>query len=263
MMAKPTEGMHLLPAFATVPEANRIYHCDALTLLRAMPDESVDIVVTSPPYNLQWKTSANMGLFQGSSWVEEFTNGYSGYGDNQPEDQYQAWLQSIVRECLRVSRGLVWINHKTRYRDGAAIHPLQFLPFPVWSEVVWDRGGSMTLNSRRFAPSHEFVYGFGRPHYWRDTSNTLMSVWRIVPVNRDDGHPCPYPESLVERLITASCPLGGIVCDPFIGSGTTAAVAQRLQCQYIGCDTSWEYTQLARKRTEQPYTMPMFAELTA
>jgi site-specific DNA-methyltransferase (adenine-specific) len=240
---------------------NYVYHARAESLLRWLPDNSVDIVVTSPPYNVDWqvKNGQGRGMMKGSRWVENFSEGYENYSDKQPEDAYQNWLRIIVGECLRVSRGLVWVNHKTRYRMGEGIHPLSFLRFPFWAEVIWDRGGSIVLNAKKFAPSHEFVYGFGTPHYWDDNSNKLMSVWRIVPINRDDGHPCPYPEQLVERLITASCPEGGVVFDPFMGSGTTAAVAQRLNRRYLGCDISAEYVELANKRLDKPYTLPMFA----
>lgn len=238
-----------------------IVNTDALSLLRGLPDGSVDIVVTSPPYNLGNSNRRGSGMMKNSSWTFQFENGYDNYGDDMDEAEYQAFVCEVVSECIRVSKGLVWVNHKTRYREGAAIHPLSFMPFPLWSEVVWNRGGSFVLNSRRFAPSHEYVYGFGRPHYWRDESNVLMSVWRIVPINKDDGHPCPFPEQLVERLVVASCPPDGIVLDPFMGSGTTAAVAQRLGRRFIGCDISAEYVALANKRLALPYTLPMFAEV--
>src|SRR3990167_6276005 len=150
------------------PQLDTIYAMDALTFLGTIPDNSVDIVVTSPPYNLSWHKIANSGMFQDAKWLSDFWAGYEGYQDNRPEPQYQSWLFDIVKECLRVSKGLVWVNHKTRFREGVGIHPLSFLTFPLWSEVVWNRGGSMTLNSRRFAPSHEYVFGFGRQHYWND-----------------------------------------------------------------------------------------------
>jgi modification methylase len=252
--------VNLLPAFTGVPEVNKVYQVGALTLLRALPDNSVDCVVTSPPYNVAVNMNGG-GLMKNSAWMKNFSKGYTTHADNMNESDYQQWIQSAVRECLRVCKGIVWVNHKTRYRDGVGIHPLSFLPFPMWSEIVWNRGGSITLNARKFAPSHEFVYGFGTPHYWNNNSNTLMSVWRIATVNKDDGHPCPFPETLVERLINASCPYGGVVLDPFLGSGTTARVAFNLGRRYIGSDISAEYCDIARRRLALPYTPNMFIEL--
>jgi site-specific DNA-methyltransferase (adenine-specific) len=250
---------HLRPSLTAL--TNRVWCMDALALLKCLPDKSVDVTVTSPPYNLDWqvRNGQGRGMLKGSKWVKGFSEGYENYDDKMPEDQYQAWIRNVVAECLRVSKGLVWINHKTRFREGVGIHPLSFLPFPFYSEIVWNRGNSMILNSRRFAPSHEFVYGFGKPHYWNDNSNVLMTVWRINPPQGDIDHPCPYPESLVERLITASCPPDGVVFDPFMGSGTTALAAKRSGRQYLGCDNSLKYVEMARQRLALPMTLPLFA----
>lgn len=240
-------------------DVNTVTCCDALSLLARLPDNSIDVVVTSPPYNVAVNMNGG-GLMKNSNWRKDFVKGYSTYNDNMDEPKYQLWIQSVVKECLRVSKGLVWINHKTRYRDGIGIHPLSFLPFPFWSEVVWNRGGSITLNARKFAPSHEYIYGFGKPHYWNDKQNTLMSVWRIVTVNKDDGHPCPFPETLVSRLLEASCPPNGIVLDPFFGTGTTGWVAQQLGRRFIGCDIAPDYVAIACKRLAMPFTPLMFTD---
>jgi site-specific DNA-methyltransferase (adenine-specific) len=230
-----------------------VWRMDVLTFLRALPDKAVDIVITSPPYNIRWKSVTSFGMLTGTKWIRDFRNGYDNSDDHMPEMEYQAWIRDIVTESLRVSKGLVWINHKTRYRDGVAIHPLQFMPFPLWSEVIWDQGQSRTLNSKRFAPSHEFFFGFGRPHYWDNKHNTRFTVWRVVPGATPD-HPAPFPEAIIRPLIEASCPPGGAVCDPFMGSGTSGAVARQLGRHYVGCDNSSRYVEDARKRLSQAVT---------
>lgn len=258
--------MKLLPAFTSNPDPNRIYNVDALTMLRSMRDKSVDIVVTSPPYNLKRKNKQTLsGMMKGRSTDQFILDGsYDGYNDDMPELEYQQWLRNVVTECLRVSKGLVWLNHKMRFVKGEGIHPLRFLPFPVWSEVIWNRRGSITLNARKFAPSHEYLFGFGRPDYWDDSANTMMTVWDITrgSANDDDDHPCPYPEALIRPLIVASCPVGGIVCDPFMGSGTTGRVAIMTNRQYLGCDTSFTYCQTSRSRLEMPYTPDIFRQFS-
>jgi site-specific DNA-methyltransferase (adenine-specific) len=240
--------MLLLPPITTgAPLLDVVHHCDALTLLRALPDKCVDIVVTSPPYNIRWKSRTSFGMLTGTKWIRDFRNGYPNSADHMPEPQYQAWVCEIVTECMRISKGLVWVNHKTRYRDGVAIHPLQFMTFPMWSEIVWDQGQSRTLNSKRFAPSHEYFFGFGKPHYWDNGLNTQFSVWRIVPGATPD-HPAPFPERVIEPLIRSSCPSGGTVLDPFMGSGTTGVVAKRMGRHFIGCDNAHEYVVAAHQR---------------
>jgi modification methylase len=258
----------LLPAVAATAHValDSVVCCDALALLSRLETASVDIVVTSPPYNLKRKNRTATGFMAGRRDNLFIIGGsYSDYDDDMPEIEYQAWLRSVVSECLRVSRGLVWINHKTRFVNGAGIHPLSFLNFPLWSEVVWNRRGSIVMNARKFAPSHEYVFGFGRPHYWNDSFNALMTVWNISygSANSSDLHPCPYPPALIRPLIEASCPPGGIVLDPFLGMGTTAVEAHRLGRHYIGCDISAEYCAIARARLAAPYTLPMFTEIEA
>lgn len=224
-----------------------LYHADCLDVLRSMPDKSVDIVVTSPPYNTlpaKCKPSGMRAKYKTDKWQKKAA---SGYFDQRDEKEYQSWLREVVSECLRVSKGLVWINHKVRYRDGYAVHPIRFLDFPVYAEVIWDRRGSMALNCKRYAPSHECIIGFGTKHYWDDSLNTLMSVWRISP-QRSEDHPCPFPLEIPKRLIQSSCPPKGIILDPFMGSGTTGLAAQMLGREFIGIEKDEVYYGLAKDR---------------
>ena len=226
---------------------------DALEVLRTLPAGSVDAVVTSPPYNTLPAKHAPSGLHADrasgvNKWIQKAADGYA---DQRPEEEYQAELVLIVGECLRVSRGLVWINHKVRYRDGVAIHPARMLPFPIYSEVIWDRGGSMALNCKRFSPSHETFLAFGTPHVWNDEVNRMMSVWRIA-ATRDDGadteHPCPYPIELARRPILGSSPIGGAVLDPYCGSGTTGVACMQTGRNFIGIEIDEGYASIARRR---------------
>ena len=214
-----------------------------------MPDASVDAVMTSPPYNTLPKTARVGGLHADrksgvNKWVTKAANGYF---DDRPEDEYQRWLLDVVTQCLRVSRGLVWVNHKVRYRDGYAIHPARMFPFPIYAEVIWDRGASMALNCKRYAPSHEVLLAFGNKAYWDDSLNTTMSVWRIA-AQRSDEHPCPYPVEIARRPVVSSCPSGGTVLDPFCGSGTTGVACMQTGRNFIGIELDAGYCEIARRR---------------
>lgn len=151
-----------------------VIHGDCLEVLRTLPAGSVDAVVTSPPYNTLPAKHAPSGIHaERKSGVNKWiAKAASGYFDQRDECEYQSWLSNVVSECLRVSRGLVWVNHKVRYRDGVALHPARMLEFPIYAEVIWDRGGSMALNCKRYAPSHECLIAFGKPCYWDDALNT-------------------------------------------------------------------------------------------
>lgn len=227
-----------------------IYHGDCREIL---PSIVADIVVTSPPYNTLPAKHSPSGLHAErrsgvNVWIDRASKGYK---DSMPEDAYQVWLRGIIEQCIKVSKGLVWVNHKVRYRDNCAVHPVRFLPFDLYAEVVWDRGGSMALNCKRFAPSHENLWAFGRPHYWDDANNTMMSVWRIPAARAINDHPCAFPESIAIRPIRSSCPLGGIVLDPFAGSGTTLVAAKQLNRRAIGIEIEERYCEIAARRLAQ------------
>lgn len=227
-----------------------LYHGDCLELLSDIADASIDCTVTSPPYNTLPTSHKPSGLHgQRKTGVNKWIlKASQGYADTKPEMNYQHWLQYVCAECLRATNGLVWINHKTRYRDGWAVHPVRFLPFPIYAEVIWDRRVSMALNCKRYAPSHETLLAFGSPSYWDDSQNSLMSVWRMQFDRSDDDHPCAFPIDLALRPIKSSCKPGGTVLDPFSGSGTTGEACLQLGRKYIGIEKEERYCESAANR---------------
>jgi hypothetical protein len=162
----------------TTVQANHRYQLisgDCLEALKAMPDGAVDIVVTSPPYNTLSKMTQGSGIFRDLSWIKKVNA--IGYSDSRPEPDYQEWLRMVVAECLRVSKGLVWINHKVRYRKGVGIHPMRMFSFPLWCEVIWQRAGSMDFNKRRFPASHG-CHGLPKTRLGPVLTRGAVVVWR-------------------------------------------------------------------------------------
>jgi site-specific DNA-methyltransferase (adenine-specific) len=196
-----------------------LYHGDCLEVIPRLP--AVDIVVTSPPFN-QFNFSKPSGMNRNSKWV---ARAVSGYADTMPEQAYQTYIRRRLDQCFKKCQGLLWLHHKVRYRKGVGLHPLRIFDYPLHAEIIWDRMWSMALNAKRFAPSHEGFYAFGVPHYWNSVNDaSLQSVWRIKSTG-DKLHPCVFPEKLIKPIIIASCPRGGIVLDPFAGTGRTGIVA--------------------------------------
>ena len=227
-----------------------IYHGDCREILPTLPN--VDLVVTSPPYNTLPTTHKPSGLHaERKSGVNKWiAKAASGYFDSREEPEYQEWLRSVLDACIERCCGLVWVNHKIRYRDCEAIHPARFLPYPIYAEVVWNRNGSMALNCKRYSPSHEVILGFGRPKVWNDDLNALMSVWTIPP-QLEPEHPCPYPYAIPARLILSSSAVGDLILDPFMGSGTTLVAAKQLGRRAIGIEIEEKYCEMAAKRLSQ------------
>jgi DNA modification methylase len=225
-------------------ETGTTYNEDCMATMGRMPNDSVDIIVTSPPYNLNKRASGG-----GSSKRD-----YSGwYPDDMPEEEYQQWQVQVVAEAMRVCRGSVFYNHRVRYAwhsrnkyktPSRIYHPMQWLwQFPIWCEIIWDRCGTTGHANKRCRMSDERIYQIGKPHTFHDMG--YRTVWSIPP-SRNAGHVCSFPDELVRRCILMASDPGDVVYDPFMGSGTTARVATELGRRFVGSEIDAEYHDMCR-----------------
>lgn len=218
-----------------------------------LPEVRGALVVTSPPYNLMRRGSgagANSIHSGARSLNDKLQNQW--YPDEWPEAEYQSWQRNVIGLCLESAPCLCY-NHKVRYqvkRSGRSIHPMEWLGgFPLWVEVVWDRGGGMAFNCRRPIPSDERIFVFGRPPSW--TNIGLTTVWRIPPVPQGMDHPCPFPLEIPNRCIAMFSGPGDVVIDPFMGSGATLEAAKKLHRRAIGIEIEERYAEIAARRLDQ------------
>jgi len=238
-----------LPAPYYEDDAVTIYHGDCREILPELP--RVDAVITSPPYNTLDPTASASGLHaERISGRNAFLDKQGGYPDQRPEDEYQMWQRDCLKSFLDHA-SCAWINHKTRYRNGFAIHPTAIYGNDnIYAEVVWNRGVSMALNCRRFSPSHEYWTCYGRPDVWNNSVNKMLSVWNIRPSRDANDHPCPCPIEIVRPIVSACVGDGGCT-DPFMGSGTTLRAAKDLGRKAIGIELDERYCEIAAKRMAQ------------
>lgn len=224
---------------------NTIINIDCLEGLKSLDDESVDLIITSPPYNLGKTHHTGNNRFKA----------YTDYNDDMPEDLYQKWQTEILNECYRVLKknGSMWYNHKNRIKNGQQIEPYRWLyntPFIIKQEIVW-QNGSQNFDKCRIYPMTERVYWLTK-----DKSTKLFNAinhhdvftraeWQ--PVKTKGNFKRAYPEQMVEDII--SCfPDSNVILDPFSGSGTTCCVAKRMGKKYIGFELSAEYCNIASER---------------
>lgn len=244
----------LEPYWISSDQRHQIVNADcAKHLSQKIP---VDITVTSPIYNqlgsrVPFKPP---GMNKNSPWMRYVKE--RGYDDDMSEGVYQKWLRALIRMCLRTTRGLVWVNHKIRYRAKSGIHPLHFLDFPFYSEIIWERQLAYACNAKKFVPKHEVIYGFGVPHYWDRQNDMCGSVWRMESNHKADKHTCAFPIELPRRLIIASCPVDGIVYDPFAGSCTTGVAAINEGRRFIGVELSEDTCKEGVRRLKHALTSP-------
>jgi len=227
-----------------------IYNCDWREIIPEFKDKSFDLTVTSPPYNLykKWWSGGKKKIFQ--RYEDKFN--YKWYDDELPEDEYQKIQKELVTNCLRVSH-LVGYNHKVRYafkRAGRSFHPMEWLMgYPLWCEVIWDRGGGTAINCRRPVMSDERIYFLGKPNYWKN--NHYTTVWKIFPAAAGFPHPCPFPEELPRRCIEIFSGPGTLILDPYMGAGTTLRAAKDLGRRCIGIEREERYCEIAAMRLKQ------------
>jgi len=225
---------------------------DSLEMLKQMPDNFVDLGITSPPYNKKEKHKG---------WLVDKVI-YKGVSDNLPEDEYQRIQIEVLNELYRIIKpgGSFFYNHKIRWESGVMMHPMDWLRKTKWiirQEIIWDRMIAANIRGWRFWQVDERIYWLYKPkdknivgEELQSKHALLTSIWRIRPENRN-FHPAPFPIELPTRIISSILDdKKGIVIDPYCGSGTTLVAAKILGHKYIGIDISEEYIEIAKSRLQ-------------
>lgn len=270
-------------------DLNTIHQGDCMELLKSLPDNSVDLVITSPPYNLKGlKTTygKKARMNDGAEWWDAID--YDGFDDNQYEPEYQKWQIELLNEIYRVLKpsGSCFYNHKDRPINGTIVSPLEWIlksKMNLRQTIVWDRKTSTNKSNIFFIPSTEYIYWltkstknvrFERQPYLVKNGEQkgeyihLTSVWTVSPETKkyefmwkgkEEVHPAPYTQEIINRIIPHILgskkmidELGNItILDPFMGSGTTALGAIQYGCDWIGFEQSEKYIAMANQRIKE------------
>lgn len=233
-------------------ELNKVHNMDVLEGLRQIDDNSIDIIITSPPYN---KAGLN-GKSKSERWNKTIDYGGDFNIDNKPEDVYQDWQLEILKECYRVLKkdGIMAYNHKNRIVKGKGyiISPYEWLlksPFLIRQEIIWNRKNGPNQDPSRYVPTFENIYILTKD---KDTifkrkkdTDYRTDVWTINP-DRHNEHPAPFPIDIPRNIlhnidVEEDRKKDIVVLDPFMGSGTTAKAAIEKGYNYIGIELVPEY----------------------
>lgn len=230
---------------------NLILNEDCLETMGRMKSGSVDLVVTSPPYNLRNTTGG--GLHDSGFWSKsDLQNGYDTHDDNMPHYKYVEWQRDCISEMMRVlsDDGAIFYNHKWRVQSGLLQDRHDILyGFPVRQIIIWKRAGGINFSDTFFLPTYEVIYLVAKKGFrLAKGANALTDVWNIRQDNNTD-HPAPFPIEIPMRCIKSTN--AKIVYDPFMGSGTTAMAAKALGRKYIGSEISGKYCKMAEDRLKQ------------
>lgn len=212
------------------------------------------LVVTSPPYNQEIDTFRPSGMQrENPAFVRRMAGAYH---DTLPEEEYRA-------EQVRILDGLwdatdeqasLFYNHKLRYRGMRMLSPLEWLQQTRWArrqEIIWDRGGGITLNARMFVPMDERIYWLYKGTDFRFANTTEVKAWGTIwsiPPRNELQVGAPFPNALAERCILAASAEGDGVLDPFSGTGTVLVMAARNDRVGLALDREPTYCDVTLRR---------------
>lgn len=232
-------------------EIDRIYLGDCLELMRGLPDKSVDLIVTDPPYDFMTKhQSANYsgaGAFGklGRSYHSELEKAGIINGFNREE-----WVKEVQRVMKRVNI-YIWCN-----KDQLAWYLNAFADYNM-ELLTWHKSNPIPTCENKYLSDTEYLLFF-REKGVRigGTYKTKKKYW-LQEINMEDkekwGHPTIKPLNIVETLVFNSSKEGDLVLDPFIGSATTAVACIKERRHFIGFEIDKGYYDIASRRikTEQ------------
>lgn len=214
-----------------------IYHGNALAVLMAMPDDSVDCLITDPPYS-------SGGAFRGdrmSTPTEKYV--LSGQvlqhgdfaGDNRDQRGYLAWCALWLAECLRITKPGGACALFSDWRQLPSTTDALMAGGWVWRGVaVWDKTEAARPMRGRFRNQCEYlVWGSRGP--MPVEGPCLPGLWRVTAGSAGKTHIAGKPDQLMQRIVEI-CRPGGVVLDPFCGSGTTLRAAKETGRQAIGIE---------------------------
>lgn len=228
---------------------------NSLVTFPEIPSESIDLVFTSPPYNLG--NSHHTGK-----------NKINPYDDNLPEEEYQSQQLIILNECYRVLKpnGSMWYNHKNRIKNGVQITPYQWIlksNFTVKQEIVWFNR-SQNFDKIRFYPMTERVYWLAKSPKTKMCNNInhhdLFTFKEWEPQGTKAVHKRAFPVQMVLDIL-ACFEDAEIVLDPYFGSGSVGVGCKIMDRKFIGIEIDPSYCAIAIKRIKETMiqsSLPLF-----
>lgn len=241
---------------------NRVYCEDALAGLARIPDGSVDLILTDPPYNLG--------------------KDYGNASDQQSVADYLRWTEAWIDAALPKlkANGSLYIFLTWRYSPEIFVMLKQRMA--MMNEIIWDRRvPSMGGSVRSFSSVHDTIGFFvkRKDYYfdldavriaydaatkkarsrsifigakWLEVGYNPKDLWSVSRLHKEHperaDHPTQKPLEIIERMLKASCPPGGVVLDLFMGSGTTALAAKRCGRDFVGFELNPDYCAIIEQR---------------
>lgn len=233
-------------------ELNKIHNVSWQEGFGNVDDNSIDLIITSPPYNLGGK------FHTGNT---RYNQAYNTYSDNLPEEEYQKQQVEFLNQCYEKLQdgGSMFYNHKPRIKNGICLHPLEWIlksKFILKQEIVW-KNRSQNFDKIRFYPFSERIYWLVKnPKTKLFNSVGYSDVWEdIKNSKRHEVHKATFPVDLPQTIIKCFDE-ARIVLDPYMGIGTTAKacikenIESNKDIKYIGFEIDSDYVEIANNEIE-------------
>lgn len=245
-------------------EVNKIYTGDCLEVLKGVESGSVDLVFTSPPYNM--RTRIRNGKYTTREKSEHFSKKYKHFGDDLPIDEFYSFHKQALSELVRVSKLVVYNIGIVTGSKEAFFKIIGDFPESIKDIIVWDKGhGQPAMHGKVMNSCYELLLilerGAGRAikgsYFNRGEFDNIIRIGR--PKKTYASHSAIFPLELACKVITNFSKEGDLVLDPFLGSGTTAVACKELNRNYIGIELNPEYVKIAEARLRAT-TPPLFTQ---
>jgi len=240
-------------------ELNIIYNENCLDTMARMSDKLVDLIFTSPPYNM--RTRIRNGEYTTRETSEHFSKKYSHFGDDLPIAEFYRVHRQIISEMLRVSKITLYNIQIVTGSKEAFFRLIGKFAKYIKDIITWDKGfGQPAMHPNVLNAATELILVMESPcTAGRAITNSyfergeLSNNWKMPrQLGNGNGHNAGFPLDLARKAIVNFSAEGGLIYDPFAGLGSTAIAAHQLKRRWIGSEISSEYVELANKRLE-PY----------
>lgn len=236
-------------------DVNTIYHEHCLETLSRIEDNSIDLVITSPPYNMNLRIRNRQ--YCSRQIVKEFSTKYEGFDDNLPIEEFYDLHLSILKELLRTSSIIFYNIQIVTGSKRAFFRIIGELNEYLKDIIIWDKGYAQpamahsVLNRRTelllvFDSKNAISRQFEKANFERGTLDDIWNIKRGKKVV--DSHSAVFPEELVQTIIHNFSNESDLVYDPFMGTGTTAVVAKKMNRKYIGSELNEQYFNVINQR---------------
>ena len=252
-------------------ELDKIYNESCLETLKKIPDNFIDLVITSPPYNMNLRI--RKGEYCSRQIVKEISTKYDGFADNMPLEKYYEFHSQVLKELLRVSNLIFYVVQVVTGSKRSIFKMIGEFNENLKDIIVWDKKhAEPAIQQQVLNRQTELILVFENDYpvsrQFRSASfkrGKLNDIWQIDRnrkngkknngKKKDKSHGATFPEKLVATIIENFSKKGDKIYDPFLGTGTTALVAKKMKRKFIGSEILKDYCKIAKRKLNEVGTL--------